>query len=111
MENLSRKVTMNHETIGLYHESIAQKYAVHVKVPNTPWFLAPSVTKDSLFRAAGFKSFDCALPLTFRDEYYHKYEEHPNGVWCYDRQTFGEFIPVSHAVKIVGQYIERNGVD
>ena len=113
MENLKRiVVTMNRiYKIALYNKEAAEKYAMTLKLPGTEWYLPAGVTKDLLFHAAGFRSFDCALPQKWVNEYCLTYGKKPVGVWCYDTQTFGEFLPLSHALTIISRHVQKHGPD
>ena len=108
----SATVEVNGQTIRLYHRSIAEKYNVNIPVPNTQWYLAPSVTKDDIFKAHGLKTFDTAVPQPWWDEYFRENGEQPHAVWSYDGlfNVMGKPVHMSEALQTISNEINRNGV-
>jgi hypothetical protein len=109
---LTATVKVNDRTIHLYHESVAEKYHVNIRVPNTQWYLAPRVTKDDIFKAHGLKSFDTAVPQSWWNEYFKENGKQPNAVWSYDGlfNVMGKPVHMHEALQTISNEINRNGI-
>lgn len=70
-------------------------------------YLKTDLTMGNLAKAAGLKSFDCALPYQWvKSEYLDRGYEWPIGVWSYDdKRVCGEFISRDMLLSKIGQSI------
>ena len=96
-ERVVRVTPVNHDGIG-------------PSIPGTGLNLHPNTTLNELFYAAGYVTFDTALPQGWVDEWnkcrYGPYTV-PKGVWCYDRDKgcglFGKFVSMDEALIELGK--------
>ena len=83
--------------------------AVMLRIPGTNVFLDPHTTVHELFKAAGYKTFDTALPQPWVDQWNRERNTEqyvvPRGVWCYDEGfgIFGQFVSMEDALKKIGE--------
>lgn len=68
---------------------------------------------EDLARAIGLKTYDLALPYVWVErEYLSAGREFPRGVWCYDdNKTWGEFVSMEDMIAMLGEALDRIGVD
>jgi len=86
------------------------------QIPGTNMYLNPYTSIREVFDAAGYKTFDTALPQPWVDEWNRKNREKnpnadyivPRGVWWYDDGSiWGEFVSLETAMKKLGEQINE----
>ena len=88
------------------------------EIPGTELHLDPDTNMRTLFDAAGYVTYDTALPQPWVDEWnrcrYGSYTV-PKGVWCYDKDRgcgiFGKFVPMETALAELGQVLLRETME
>lgn len=63
-------------------------------------YIRNDVYLRDIFDAAGYKTFDTALPQTWVNEEMAQGKPFPKGVWSYDKnRIFGDFVPMETALE------------
>lgn len=72
------------------------------------WIRKDSTVRE-VFEAAGWSSFDGALPQEWvKQNYWDRGKGTPLGVWSYDRNgAFGEFVPIEEAYRKLAEIVRE----
>lgn len=82
-----------------------------VEIPGTGFYLNPDTTINDVFMAAGYRTFDLALPVNWLKQHYSRPDGSyivPKGAWVYEGPSiFGEFVSLEDALVRLGEKINE----